>query len=223
MHYVLTPIKELVLGGSVGGNDVLWFLTTLFFVQIVYNELIMRRAKSCVVVVAALFVACLLNRYSVGKPAYLANGALGLACYAFGDIMRTRQYSKAVFGVCFLVWLSVMLFAPSHIDLRTNCLSEGGNYLCALAFSLSGCIVVNNVFRHLRDIPLLGYVGRDSMPFYVMHMLFLQMLMLAPLSRWGMPDSCVFLLMCLSALALPAVSMMVLRKFGLCWMLGESR
>lgn len=28
VHYILTPIKELVLAGSVGGNDVLWFLTS---------------------------------------------------------------------------------------------------------------------------------------------------------------------------------------------------
>lgn len=46
IHYLLTPIKEIVLAGSFGANDILWFLTSLFCVQFLYNELMFRKVNS---------------------------------------------------------------------------------------------------------------------------------------------------------------------------------
>ena len=56
MHYVLTPVKELVLGGSIAGNDVLWFLTSLFMVQIIFNELKTRNVMSWLIVIVAIII-----------------------------------------------------------------------------------------------------------------------------------------------------------------------
>lgn len=39
VHYILSPIKLIILSGSVGGNLPLWFLTSLLAVQLMYTWL----------------------------------------------------------------------------------------------------------------------------------------------------------------------------------------
>lgn len=39
VHYVLTPIKQILLSGSLAGNLPLWFLPSLLAVQLIYAEL----------------------------------------------------------------------------------------------------------------------------------------------------------------------------------------
>ena len=59
IHYILTPMKELVLGGSIGGNDVLWFLTSLFLVQVLFNEMTMKNIKAPYVAIGGIIIAYL--------------------------------------------------------------------------------------------------------------------------------------------------------------------
>ena len=52
-------MKELVLGGSIGGNDVLWFLTSLFLVQVLFNEMTMKNIKAPYVAIGGIIIAYL--------------------------------------------------------------------------------------------------------------------------------------------------------------------
>lgn len=167
MHYVLTPIKELVLGGSIAGNDVLWFLTSLFMVQVIFNELKTRNVKSWLIVTVAISIAVVCHLFDITKPAYLANVSIGIALYSLGYMLRDIQYDMKIFGVAFAAYIAIMLIEPSHIDLRTNTLNENGCYILALLFSICGCITVNNIFKHIPHLPFLTYIGKNSMDFYV--------------------------------------------------------
>ena len=93
-----------------------------------------------------------------------------------------------------------MRIHPSHIDLRTNVLYGNGIFLLAIAFSISGCIVINNFFKHIPKIPILHYIGKESMVFYVTHMLILELL---PLKHWNISGEIAFAIMCISCLILP--------------------
>ena len=209
IHYILTPIKEFVIGGSIGGNDVLWFLTSLFMVQVLFNELMVRNIKIPYVAIGGVIIAYLCHILYIDKPAYLANVALGISMYSLGYIWKERQFSAklAIFAV--VIYIIIMLLDPSHIDLRTNALYGNGIYILAIAFSLAGCIVINNVFHHLPKIPIINYVGRESMAFYVTHMLVLELLMMIPFEQIGVSGGYVFGIMCLSCLFVP----FLLKKF----------
>lgn len=221
IHYILTPMKELVLGGSVGGNDVLWFLTTLFLVQVAYNEIVKRKVGSWRIVTLSLAVAFGCHILGVSMPAYLVNGALGLAMYALGHLLRKSQYKRKVFCGAFIVYIVIMLGYASHIDLRTNTLNEDGSYILALLFSVSGCISVNYVFKRLPMIPLLNYIGRKSMDFYVMHMLVLEMMTMLPWKVWNILSYEEFFIMCIACLVIPAVIGRLLEHSRYSWVLGK--
>ena len=170
VHYALTPVKELVLGGSIAGNDVLWFLTSLFMVQIIFNELKTRNVKSWLIVIVAI----------------------------------------------------IILIEPSHIDLRTNTLNENGYYILALLFSICGCITVNNIFKHIQHLPVLTYIGKNSMDFYVMHMLVLGVITILPWSEWMIPNYVVFGVMCIASLTVPAFIGYLLEHSRYSWVLGKT-
>ena len=209
IHYILTPMKELVLGGSVGGNDVLWFLTSLFMVQVLFNELMVWKIKIPYVAIGGFIIAYLCHILHIDKPAYLANVALGISMYSLGYLWGKKQFTAKLSTFAAFIYISVMLFHPSHIDLRTNALYGNGIYFLAIVFSLSGCIVINNVFHHLPRIPIINYVGRESMAFYVTHMLILELL---PLKYLNITGEMTFAIMCISCLTLPPL----IKKFFPC-------
>ena len=223
VHYILTPMKELVLAGSIGGNDVLWFLTSLFMVQVLYNELIKRDVKPWFMVVVPLTIAITCHVLGISKPEYLANVSLGMALYSLGYLLRELQYKRKTFFMTFAVYVLIMLFCPSHIDLRTNALNDGGYYVLALLFSMAGCVSINYVFKHLAAIPIINYIGRKSMDFYVMHMLVLGVVTTIPWERWEISNSVVFIIMCVSCLVIPAIVGRLLEVSRYSWMLGKAQ
>lgn len=202
-------MKELVLGGSIGGNDVLWFLTSLFLVQVLFNEMTMKNIKAPYVAIGGIIIAYLCHFLHIDKPAYLANVALGISMYSLGFMWKESQLTARSMSIATIIYISIMLIHPSHIDLRTNILYGNGIYILAIAFSLAGCIVINNVFHHLPKIPIINYVGRESMAFYVTHMLVLELLMMIPFEQIGVSGRYVFGIMCLSCLFVP----FLLKKF----------
>ena len=203
VHYVLTPMKEFVIGGSIGGNDVLWFLTSLFLVQVLFNGMVIKNIKAPYIAVGGIIIAYICYLLHIDKPAYLANVAIGISMYSLGYLWKERQFTAKLAFVAVLIYISVMLFHPSHIDLRTNALYGNGIYFLAIAFSLAGCIVINNLFHHLPKIPVIHYIGRESMVFYVTHMLILQLVTMIPFKQYGLSDGYVFVIMCMSCLFIP--------------------
>lgn len=200
IHYILTPMKELVLGGSIGGNDVLWFLTSLFLVQVLFNEMTMKNIKAPYVAIGGIIIAYLCHFLHIDKPAYLANVALGISMYSLGFMWKESQFTASSMSIATIIYISIMLIHPSHIDLRTNVLYGNGIFLLAIAFSISGCIVINNFFKHIPKIPILHYIGKESMVFYVTHMLILELL---PLKHWNISGEIAFAIMCISCLIFP--------------------
>ncbi len=186
MHYILSPIKGLLLSEAVGGNLALWFLPSLLCVQLLYSALYRKMRNEWIVAIA--FVAALLtHNLSYPVPLYVGNVPLGLLAYSMGHLMRDVQFRKDTFLLSLIVYVVIFVIQPENIDFRVNYFSKG-IYPIAIMFGLSGCVVINNLFKRLSvSFRLLEYVGVRSMPFYVMHWIVVSVCSWTlPLSGWSM-------------------------------------
>ena len=168
VHYVLSPFKQIMLSGSVGGNLPLWFLPSLLAVQLLYTWL-RKHVSDEWILLLSVAVAYALHAMDVSKPLYIGNVSLGLAVFAFGHAMRALQYKRLVFVLCSIVYLLLLILSVGSIDFRANGMGKE-SYMLPVLFSLCGCIVINNLFRKGQwRIGVLEYVGERAISFYVLH------------------------------------------------------
>lgn len=172
VHYILSPIKQIMLSGSLGGNLPLWFLPSLLAVQVLYAWLHKRMRKKWIILLS-LVIAYSLYILNIDKPLYLGNVSLGLTVYAFGHVMKEHQYKCPMFILSGILYVALLLLSVGSMDFRANGIGQEC-YLCSILFSLCGCIFINNLFRkYSLNIAWLQYVGKRSMAFYVLHWLIL--------------------------------------------------
>lgn len=115
-------MKELVLGGSIGGNDVLWFLTSLFLVQVLFNEMTMKNIKAPYVAIGGIIIAYLCHFLHIDKPAYLANVALGISMYSLGFMWKESQFTASSMSIATIIYISIMLIHPLSYRFENKCL-----------------------------------------------------------------------------------------------------
>lgn len=168
IHYVLSPLKQLVLNGSVGGNLALWFLLSLFLVKLVVSCL-QRKISIIIIAVVSIIISFVLQFDIVDTPMYIANTASGVFFYCMGNFLKQRQYQSSFFLSSLVVYVVTLLFCYSIVDMRSNELTSG-YYLVWVVSSLGGCVTINNLFKIFSlDFLRLYAVGRDSMIYYVWH------------------------------------------------------
>lgn len=164
-----------------------WFLLSLFIVRVVYSSIHKKKLAPPIAIVAIsialgwliyeFFVkdnscytlAVLNSHYKIHVPFYIGNMFHGLAFYTLGYWLKDKQFNRYLLVIALSLFVLKFLFF-AFMDFRgTN--TDGGNYLLCIAYELSGCIVVNNVFRKWvnREIPLLSHIGRNSMVYYLVH------------------------------------------------------
>lgn len=107
--------------------------------------------------------------FHVHVPFYVGNMFHGLAFYTLGSWLKKKQFNRHLFILALGVFL-VKFFFFTFMDFRGNN-PDGSNYFLCIIYELSGCIVANNVFGKIanRKIPLLSYIGRNSMVYYLVH------------------------------------------------------
>lgn len=205
-HYLLTPFKEFVCTGSVTGNQPLWFLFSLFIVQLLFNELFVRKTKPILILLLSLLIPIVLfycgdNNLFI----YLANVPLGMAAYTCGYMIKEKQFEKSFFFPALMIYLGVMLLQPSHLVFRSNTLNSGGHYILAIAFSLSACVVFNNVFKKRPNCSWLQFIGKNSMTYYVTHWIILNICSLVMINGFHCQNLWVFVVMAMSCLIIPTL------------------
>lgn len=203
-HYLLTPFKELLFTGGLEGNQPLWFLFTLFCTQLVFNFLHKKEISSWVMVFCG--VAWAIGMYQLGynSPTYMVNIPLAIAVYALGYLWKEKQFSKLYVSISAIVYFAILLICPSHLIFAANTLNSGGIYVFAIIFSIAGCILFNNIFKHFPHLSILQYVGKHSMVYYVSHWLLLTLCLIA-FEKLGFSNIMLVALMCFSCLFIPPV------------------
>lgn len=189
---ILLSLRVLVVQESIPWCASLWFLLSLSIVRIVYLILCRKcRVSRLFICLCSLAMAFFMNRYSYSLsslavvknitpltiPSWTGNVFLGLFFYSLGDILRDRQFnSKVLLYASFALYAAHLCF-PSYLDFRINSVIQG-KYLVSVIMNLSGIIVFNNLFFRFINtrIPLLTYIGNNSMVYYITHYTFFHIL-----------------------------------------------
>ena len=114
------------------------------------------------------------HHFQLHIPFYVGNMFHGLAFYALGSWLGEKQFARSVFILAMIVFLVKFVY-PAGMDFRAND-TEGDNYFLCVVYELSGCIVINNIFKYIANKPIiiLSYIGRNSMVYYLVHYPFMK-------------------------------------------------
>ena len=177
-------IKVMFFCGTAKSNIPLWFLMSLFVVQIV--SIFVLKSKSSNLGGAILLLICFtsivgycLQQIELKLPEYLAYNVLGTGFYLSGFMYN--KYRETGFHKYLLLVASVLLFfnyliLPSFIHIKSN-RHECGNYFLWIYSSISACIVLMYVWNYFRiKVPALRYVGRHAMLILCSHWIVINVL-----------------------------------------------
>ena len=170
-----------------------WFLLSLFVVRVVYVSLPRNRLPPQVIIGLTLVLGWLVYIMSVKNelcyplaigshhfqfhvPFYFGNMFHGLAFYALGSWLREKQFAHGVFIVSMMIFLGKFFF-PASMDFRAND-TGGSNYFLCVIYELSGCVVINNIFKYVANKPIkiFSHVGQNSMVYYLTHYPFMKII-----------------------------------------------
>ena len=174
--YLYSPIRSLILGGTIPGNPPLWFIPSLFVTQCLFAFMRDRKLNIFTCAVIGLFGAILLAIINYDfVPVYIGSGIMGVFYFAMGKILHKYESNWKVL-ISIICILSILFFinqAP-HTDIRHVAQFSGsfGELLHGIAMALCCCFIINaifNFFQPLLKFPFLQFVGRHATDFYVTH------------------------------------------------------
>lgn len=193
----LEPFTFVLPLGCLRSNDALWFLSSLFLVNVIFF-IVNRRLSG-----KRLFVFILLcYLYSFVDSKILpcvfnsSNVSLGIVYFYGGYMFRKASMKYSIFRVWYFIlacvlYVLIMTFDPQYL-MFVSLGQVRGYYILNLVFSISGIYILWFVFKKLPRISLFVYFGEHSMSLYVWHMIPLR-LVLDPLIKYYYPE-CPFIL-----------------------------
>lgn len=175
-----TPVRSLLLGGSIPLNNALWFLLTLFVVRQIATILTPKFNALLIGVIGAV-IACVIHFINYPfLPSIIYTTAWGLCFFAIGYAMKTYEQNRwvIIISAILLLLTFTMTNIPEVYKKEDTC--SWYWYVLWYPASVAGCIVFNNVCRWLENAETKTYihpslfspikwVGRHSMTFYVTH------------------------------------------------------
>ena len=178
----ISPFKMFKSIGSLSSNDALWFLFSLFFVNVIYYYVtdLLKEERLILGFIVLCFCYSCLDRYVL--PCYFSssNISMGLVYFYIGNKLKEYSVKKDIFNYKFLVtailvYLLVSLFNPQWMQIVTLYQTEG-LFTLNLLFALSGAYILWWVLSKLPTISILSYFGKNSMTYYVWHMIPLRLI-----------------------------------------------
>lgn len=164
-------INNLLSGACIPWNQPLWFLVSFFLVRTLYN-IIEPFINKYIILIVSLLVAFSCRDINQYVDFWMGTTFQCLFFYTIGDVLRTIQFKKLMFISSLIVYVLRYCFTWIHEwDARINHVSEIDNYFLTTGVILAGIIMFNNIFKNYlnRRIPVLNFVGENSMLFFVTH------------------------------------------------------
>lgn len=173
IHYLLTPIKECIVNGSISWALHAWFLFTLFIVKALSSVFIEKFNYGWIYCGLIGWLAAWISmNYFTLQPFYIVNFFPAMFFYGLGYTMRTKQFHKTIFILSIIVF-ALSIFYPSKVDFRTNQITTG-SYLTWLLYASAGIIFFNNIFKILNHkIFPFTQIGEKSMYWFLSHWILL--------------------------------------------------
>ncbi len=205
------------IGNTVFGNGPLWFLLTVFLVRSA-SDFILPKIHPLIVAMLSIGFAYLHFRFATPKtPFILGNFFSGLCFYSLGFYMKKHENKIWMIVLSFVVYVGYFIlvaFTSLKISFpiyHFNTLSYGDNYLIIYPLGFFGIVATKAAFRWLSkhySFPILSYIGRNGMNFYVTHWMVLIVASLVADKYLGLLGSewCIWLFIIICGLTLPLIS-----------------
>ena len=177
-------IAEILRKTTVYPTQAVWFLISLFFTRIVFNLLYHKLHPLLITIIFAFasyaiyiifynewtYDIHVADTFYLQIPQFfLGNICHGVSLYSLGFYLKDKQFNKIVFVMASIMFV-VKYFIPAGIDFRAN-LSSGANFMLAVLYGMTGCIVINNFFKRFLNykISVVTHIGENSMVYYLIH------------------------------------------------------
>lgn len=179
--YIINPIAALFIRGASQGSAALWFLTSLFFVRVLYCAFYKYKYRNVILVLLSFVIASIVRLINTKSglpiytgqdgtvcPVWMVNIPLGLLFFSLGNILKDIQYNIKFFSISVISIVFLVAFFNAGLDFRTG--SGDGLFLSWIIISTSAIIILNNVFRIVPfEWTRLQLIGKDAMVWYVLH------------------------------------------------------
>ena len=154
--------------GAFRGNVPIWFLFSLFIVQLLYT--LTQKTKLSPAFIAFISLVWLfLNKYLGLRPIWAYNIPLGLMFYSLGHFLKDLQYKKPIVITSIIIYLA-LYFVHTRIDFLFGLFKP---FVIAIPWVISGSILINVLFKSFSRLCIapLRFYARHSMEFLCTHML----------------------------------------------------
>ena len=146
---ILSPFYQILKEGAVMGNLPLWFLASLFVAKLMYNAICSQKYYLTLLFLC-IIAAYILDVINCNYIVWFGNILSGLFFLGMGHLLKDVQYKKIVFIISTLFYVAYLSIPSlfSNVDMRANHCNHG-YYLLYVLGSLSGIIMINNIFYYL--------------------------------------------------------------------------
>lgn len=169
IRFVISPFYRLVVSGATIGGLQLWFLMSFIFVKVIYW--LLEESKLKWLAFFAPIIGYLLATNNIVFPMTLSTIPMGVFFYLVGEYyyqhkLRIKLY---IIPVLFCIYICVVLFHNSYVDMHYNTIKKGSYFLWVLA-SVSGLIFLEYILRRFEvNIKWFKSIGGQSMNYYLLH------------------------------------------------------
>lgn len=152
--------------GALNGNNPIWFLYSLFFVQIIYNFFRRIRINAWIISFISVVLYALAFLFNVDSVLFI-NVPLGLIFYSMGVVLSEKQY-KSYIWIPALVGFVILGLIPSVSDFRRGYYDP---FLVGIVWSLLSCVAINGLFRRFSILCIkpLHFIGQNAMTYFGTH------------------------------------------------------
>ena len=180
---IYSPIRTLLLSGSIPINAALWFLLTLFLVRQAAN-ILLSKYNAIVVAVIGMILACTIHFLNYRMmPFTIYTFAWGLCFFCAGYVLKQYENNRWVIIISAIILLLTLMLTDISAVYKKEDTIEWYWYVLWYPASIAGCVVFNNVCRWIdiygkkifktakfdMPFPILKWIGVNAMTFYVAH------------------------------------------------------
>lgn len=178
---LLTTVYGFLYNRFMGGGadyypDILWFIEALLISKVLFDFVPDKKAYYIVIAVIAFVISDIISRCNFDLPLILKETPMALFYMATGFLLKDIQYVKSKQGLYILLLVVVyalfIVLIPSKVDMRLGVIRYG-LFEIAVFGNVAGIVLINNIAKIVEDyVPgVILYIGRESMSYYVLHML----------------------------------------------------
>lgn len=170
INYLLNIPKELFWNGCLFGNGPVWFLFSLFVIQLLYSFFGTTNIRCAVIASILAMFAILFQSCEVNVPLYFKNICLGGLFFGVGTLMGFNFVPRRILVVAAsILYFLIELFYPCRVSVVSDS-SVLGNYYLWILSAFCGIFIYNYIAtKYLKNGNLFSSLGKNTMPILLWH------------------------------------------------------